>query len=100
MPFLFMQYVEYLQNSYSLNVVDIFRLCQISEDSLQTPHDYFTDVCKMVVVVLLVCDISSQNVFCCSLQFDLVSTGSIMKARDFLSFLSDCFFPQYQQALL
>lgn len=93
-----MQYVEYLHNSYSLNAVDIFRLCQISEGSLQTSNDYFTDVCKMVVVVLstlpvmsgkqmiLVCDISSQNVLCCSLQFDLNSTGSIMKARVFLSF--------------
>lgn len=74
-----MQYVQYLQNSYSLNVVDIFRLCQISEDSLQTSHDYFTDVCKMVAVVLstlpvmsgkqmiLVCDISSQNVVRCEI---------------------------------
>lgn len=72
-----------------MTVVDIFRLCQISEDSVQTSHDYFTDVRKMVVVVLssppvmsgkqmiLVCDVSRQNVFSCEI---------------FCLFLSDSFF--------
>lgn len=81
----------------SVTVVDIFRLCQISEDSVQTSHDYFTDVRKMVVVVLssppvmsgkqmiLVCDVSSQNVFCCEI---------------FCLFLSDRFFCYYSFSLL